>query len=95
MRAWPSFLFVALAAIVTAHDVPADVTVHALIRPAAGRLQLLVRVPLRAIRDVEFPERAGGYLDIEELVPRLPDAATVWIGQFVEIREGESRLPRP
>ena len=42
-----------------------------------------MRVPLKAIRDVDFPERERGYLDIEKLAPLLPDAATVWISDFV------------
>ncbi len=78
-----------------AHDIPSDVTVHAFIKPSGERLQLLVRVPLKAIRDIDFPERDGGYLDIEKLAPRLPDAATVWISDFVRIYEGESLLSRP
>ena len=86
---------VILAGSATAHDIPADVTVHEFLKPAGNRLQLVVRVPLKAIRDVEFPESAGGYLEIDKLLPRLPDAAALWIGQFVEIREAESRLPRP
>ncbi len=89
---FPMALLFANAA--AAHDIPSDVTVHAFIKPAGERLQLLVRVPLRAIRDLDFPER-GGYLDIERLIPLLPDAATLWISEFVEIREKEKRLPRP
>lgn len=78
-----------------AHDIPADVTVHAFVKPSGDRLQLLVRVPLHAMRDIEFPEQASGYLDIERLTPLLPDAATLWIAEFVEIYEGETRLARP
>jgi hypothetical protein len=80
---------------VAAHDIPTDLTVQTFVKPAGGRLQLLVRVPLKAVRDLDFPEQEGGYLDIEKLAPLLPDAATVWIGNFVEIHEGEARLPKP
>src|SRR5713226_2226428 len=72
-------LFLAPAHAAAAHDIPSDVTVHAFVRPAGERLQLLVRVPLKAIRDLDFPERERGYLDVEKLAPRLPDAATLWI----------------
>ena len=78
-----------------AHDIPSDVTVHAFVKPSGDRLQLLVRVPLKAMRDVVFPERAGGYLDVEKLAPLLPDAATLWISDFVAIYEGAARLPKP
>jgi hypothetical protein len=79
----------------SAHDIPADATVQVFIKPAGQRLQLLVRVPLKTIRDLEFPERADGYLDIEKLSPQLPDAAKVWIADFVAIQEGDARLPNP
>ena len=80
---------------VAAHDIPVDVTVHVFVKPAGDRLQLLVRVPLRAMRDIMVPELPGGYLDVEKLAPLLPDAATLWISDFVELYEGERRLPKP
>ena len=88
-------LFLAYAGSAAAHDIPSDVTVHAFVKPAGGRLHLLVRVPLKAIRDLDFPERERGYLDIEKLAPLLPDAATLWISDFVALYEGEARLPKP
>jgi len=78
-----------------AHDIPADVTAQILVRPAGDRLQLVARIPLSAIRDVEFPERESGYLDVEKLAPRLADAAKVWIADFIEVREGDARLAPP
>ena len=78
-----------------AHDIPSDLTVHAFVKPAGGRLQLLVRVPLKAIRDVDFPERGRGYLDVEKLAPLLPDLATLWIANVVEIYEADARLTNP
>jgi uncharacterized membrane-anchored protein YitT (DUF2179 family) len=85
----------ALAAGAAAHDIPTDVAVHVLVKPAGQHLQLLVRVPLKSMRDVDFPEIEGGYLDVEKLGPQLPDIATIWIANFVEIYEGETRLPKP
>ena len=94
---WGRLLFAAAlaAAGAAAHDIPADVGVQLFLKPAGGRLQLLARLPLKAIRDVEFPQTAHGYLDTERLLPLLPDAASLWIGEFVEIREAGARLPRP
>src|SRR6185369_3002615 len=92
---WSLFLvavFLAQAGNAAAHDIPSDLTVHAFVKPAGERLQLLVRVPLKAIRDLDFPERERGYLDVEKLSLQLPDAATLWISNFVEIYEGETRL---
>jgi hypothetical protein len=47
------------------------------------------------MRDVEFPENEQGYLDLERLIPQLPDVATLWISQFITIYEGSERLPKP
>ena len=88
-------LFALILTRILAHDIPADVTVHAFIKPAGTRLQLLVRVPLRAMRDMMVPELPGGYLDLEKVAPLLPDAATLWISDFVEVYEGGRRLPKP
>ena len=78
-----------------AHDIPSDITVHMFVKPAGQRLQLLVRLPLRAIRDVPFPDRGQGYLDVEKLAPQLPDAAQLWMAGFISIYEGETRLAKP
>ena len=34
-------------------------------------MRALVRIPMEAVRDVDFPVFAGGYLDLERLAPRL------------------------
>src|SRR5438270_11145277 len=77
------------------HDVPKDATLQVFVKPAGERLHVLVRVPLKSIRDVDFPEQEHGYLDLVKLTPLLPDAATVWISGLTEIYEGETRLPNP
>src|SRR5437016_2672515 len=78
-----------------AHDIPVDVTVQALVKPAGERLHLLIRVPLKAMRDVEFPERGPGYLDLDRIDTTLREAATLWISKEIEIYEGDARLPAP
>ncbi|HXI91377.1 MAG TPA: HupE/UreJ family protein, partial [Blastocatellia bacterium] len=79
----------------TAHDIPNDVTVQAFLKPQGQRLQLLVRVPLRACRDVDFPTRGPGYLDLARADASLRDAATLWISDNVELYEGDTRLSAP
>ena len=76
----------------SAHDIPNDVTVQAFLKPEGQRLNLLVRIPLRACRDVDFPTRGPGYLDIARADASLRDAAMLWISDNVEVFEGESRL---
>src|SRR5450432_2836651 len=76
-----------------AHDIPNDVTVQVFLKPAGQHLNLLVRVPLRAMRDVVFPEQGPGYLDIGRTEPLLPDACTQWLSVFIELYEDQTRLP--
>ena len=79
-----------------AHDIPADVTIQAFLKPEGHRLRLLVRVPLEALRDLNVPTRAGGagaLVDLPRLEPLLAGAATVWVGQNVDLYENDAPLP--
>lgn len=80
---------------VDAHDIPNDVTVQVFVKPDGARLHLLVRAPLRACRDVDFPKRGPGYLDLERADASLRDAATQWISDSIQLYEGDSALPKP
>jgi hypothetical protein len=80
------------AAVAVAHDIPADVTVQAFFKPEGQRLRLLVRVPLRAMLDIDFPKRGPGYLDLARVDPALRDAATMWILDNVEVYEEDTNL---
>jgi hypothetical protein len=75
-----------------AHDIPNDVTVQAFVKPAGEQLHLLLRVPLQAMRDTEFPERGPGYLDLGRVDASLREAATVWIANAMELYEDDTRL---
>ena len=70
-------------------------TVQAFLKPAPGQLRLLVRVPLKAMRDIQFPERGPGYLDLARVDPLLPEASILWLADFIELYEGDTRLPKP
>ncbi|HUF26138.1 MAG TPA: HupE/UreJ family protein [Gemmatimonadaceae bacterium] len=75
-----------------AHEVPANVTVLAFVKPDGDRLRLLVRVPLEAIRDIEFPLRGPGYLELGRTDEFLHDAATIWIAGYVALHEDGAAL---
>lgn len=79
----------------SAHDIPSDVQVQAFIRPSGDRLQLLVRVPLKCMRDVDFPQDGSGFLEATNFAPLLRDAATLWISDFVAMYEERVLLPKP
>jgi len=80
---------------VSAHDLPNDVTVQAFLKPEGQRLRLLVRVPLSACRDVDFPSRGPGYLDLAQADSSLHDAATLWISDNIELHEGDTIIGNP
>ena len=95
-------VFAALVAVVvaglypvSAHDIPNDVTIHAFLKPDGQRLNLLVRMPLRACRDVDFPTRGPGYLDLARADASLRDAATLWMSDNIELYEADARLGNP
>ena len=75
-----------------AHEVPADVVVRGFLKAEDERLNLLLRVPLEAMRDVVFPTYGPGYLNIAEADPSLHDAATIWIANAIELYENDRRL---
>jgi hypothetical protein len=88
-------LALALPAPADAHDVPADVTVQAFLEPEGSRLQLLVRAPLAALRDVDYPTRGPGYLDLPRVDASLRQAARLWIADQVGLYEDDVRLSTP
>jgi HupE / UreJ protein len=91
-----AFCLAAAAAALWAHEIPNDVTVRMLVKPSGSKLRLSVRVPLKAMRDMEFPEQGRtGFLDLEQLAPRLPDAVTLWISNFIAIQEDGAPLSKP
>lgn len=85
----------ALAFAAYAHDVPNDVRIQSYLKPAGGTLQLLVRVPLAAMQEVDFPKRGPGYLDITRADSALETSARLWLADNTEVFEGEARLPYP
>jgi hypothetical protein len=89
------FVLFACAAPAVAHDVPNDVRVQMYFKPVGKTLQLLVRMPLTAMQEVDFPRRGPGYLDIARADEALATSAKLWIADSTEIYEGENRLPYP
>ena len=87
-------LLCAVSLAAAAHDIPNDVTAQLFVEPHGGHLNVLVRVPLRSMRDVVFPQRANGYLDLERTAPMLPGISTLWISDFLEFYEDAARLPK-
>src|SRR5262245_7348171 len=81
--------------VVQAHDLPNDVKVQMFVKPASTTLQLLVRVPLSAMREVDVPRKGPGYIDLARADAALRSAALLWIADNVEIREDDVPLGYP
>ncbi|MDB4893422.1 MAG: hypothetical protein JWL61_5277 [Gemmatimonadetes bacterium] len=78
-----------------AHDIPNRVTVVAFVRPQGNVMHVVLRVPLEAMRDIEFPLRPLGYLDISKSEPLLRQAATTWLADYLTLYEGDTPLDAP
>jgi len=76
----------------TSHDIPTSVVVQSILKVDSENLDLLVRVPLNAMRDVNFPMTGPGYLVISQADETLFDAATIWIAQEVDLFEDGRQL---
>lgn len=83
------------SASVNAHDIPADVTVQALLKPEGRRLRLVVRAPLQAMRDILYPTRENGLVELSTAESALREAAVVWVTREVTVYEDDARLAEP
>jgi hypothetical protein len=83
----------------SAHEIPNDVTVQTFVKPEGQRLRFMVRVPLSAMRDMDYPKPRGAttadLVDLGRADPTLRDAATLWISDYLELYENDARLPAP
>ena len=85
----------AACACVRAHDIPNDVKVQMFVKPAGRQLEVLVRVPLAAMREVDVPIRALGFLDMARVDTALRTATDQWLLDNIDLYEGEAKLARP
>jgi len=75
-----------------AHDIPATVLVRIFVKPERDRLRVLVRAPVEAMRDIQWPVRGPGYLELDRVGPLLQDAARLWIAGSMELYQDGVRL---
>jgi hypothetical protein len=85
----------AVASIAAAHDIPTDVKINTFVRPEGSRLELLIRVPLAAMIEVDFPTRGPGYLDLARADEALRTAAKLYLIDNISLYENDALLPAP
>jgi hypothetical protein len=78
-----------------AHDIPVSAVVQAFLKPSGQRLQVLLRVPLVAMRDFTLPSTDGVFLDLTKIEPVLGDATSTWVIPAITIFEDDRALPAP
>lgn len=78
-----------------AHEIPQRVAIRGFVQRDGGTLRLLLRVPLDAMRDVDFPLRSDGTLDLVVARPLLADAARVWLANAIRISADGRTLDAP
>jgi hypothetical protein len=91
-------LLVGLAALapgIRAHEVPNEVSVTGFVRPQGQALTLLLRVPLKSLRDIEIPTHSNGFIDFTRVDRALLDATQLWIRDYIELYENGQRLATP
>ncbi|HXV87083.1 MAG TPA: HupE/UreJ family protein [Gemmatimonadales bacterium] len=82
----------AVPAAAPAHDIPTTVVVRVFVKPDGDRLRVLVRAPLEAMRDIQWPVRGPGYVELDRAEPLLGDAVRLWIAGSMELQENGVRL---
>jgi hypothetical protein len=95
MLIWLLWFSIAIASNAHAHDIPADVRLNIFFKPGGNTLQVLVRAPMSALRDVDFPKQGPGYLVISKADEALRGAAKQWLIDNIDIFENDTRLPVP
>ena len=88
-------LALANSVVAGAHEIPNDVRIQAYVKPVGDRLNLLVRVPLVAMTEVDYPRLGTGYIDLPNADAALRQAANLWLADNMEMYEGRVRLPYP
>lgn len=86
----------ALAPRLSAHEVPNEVTVLAYVHPEGNTLRLVLRAPLKSMRDIDIPTLGtSNYLDFSRMEAAERHAAQVWIRDFVQVYENGQLLGNP
>jgi hypothetical protein len=85
-------LLVAVPAVPAAHEIPNSVTILAFVKPETQRLRLLLRVPLGAMRDFDFPLRNGTHLDIPRADSLIREGARLWLADNIDVYADDRAL---
>jgi hypothetical protein len=89
-------LLAALTSRTSAHEIPSEIKIHMFFKPEGQVLRVLVRAPLEAMTDIDWPLiGVEGILDLSRADPFLHDASTLWLGDNLLVTEDGRPLPYP
>ena len=100
-RAFARALVYALALLVgapvagIAHEIPKSVLILAYLKPSGDTLRVVARVPMEAMRDIQWPLRGPGYLELARLDSLLKDGTKIWLVDNLKVYEAGTRLEPP
>ncbi|HSK41225.1 MAG TPA: HupE/UreJ family protein [Arenibaculum sp.] len=76
-----------------AHDMPTELPVRGYFRSDEGRAELLIRIPLAMLANVNLPKRGSAYLDLDGIGDGLRMAAEATSQGFVILADGNRVEP--
>jgi HupE / UreJ protein len=74
-----------------AHDVPDQVIVTAYIKQSAGRADMVARLPLVLLLNLDLPKVGPGYLDLAAIGPSLQRAGDA-VAKALSLHDGDAKL---
>ena len=78
-----------------AHEIPVDAQVQVFLKQDEQRLTMLIRAPMSAMKEVEFPLIKETYLNLEKIKPSLEQAAQLWFTDNLKISQHGVLLSTP
>src|SRR4029450_13099421 len=78
-----------------APEIPADGKLNVFLKPEGNRIILLIRAPLAAMPQAEFPTRGPRYLDVARADEALRGATKLYLTDYITIFENDAALPTP
>jgi hypothetical protein len=89
-------LTLALPMLAFAHDVPDEVRIRAFLKPEAGQMRILVRIPANALIDILFPTLPDSpWLDLRRTDGFAEEGARTWVAPLVRLYEDDKPLLEP
>lgn len=76
-----------------AHDIAGKATVLVYVKQQDTKLTVLVRVPMEALSEAQFPVRGQGYLDFDKADNAIADAAQIYLSQSLQFFANGVALP--